>query len=367
MKRSKIFIIITMLLVIIIAGIGSRGEMVENLGIIVGVGIDVEKKGSDITYSVPFLLYSFEIKDKITTRVLTGKGRSIGETREARQLKSGRRLLIGLSKVFIFSQDVSVLGIKNILDVNHNNSEVNDRSLCIVCKGKAEDMLKYPVAGFQSSAEFIDGMVKNLQEYNFFPQQYTIMDLLVRAKTEGRNALLPYVEIKDNNIETTGLAIFKKDKMVAKADMSESKIINMLKEDNVKGILTLQNGSKYINCYTTAKNKTTCSKENGKYKFVINLNLKGNIISNELYDNIDIDPKVLKRFEEDMTNYVQRMSNEFINKSKCQYKTDVLDLGRIAAAKYGKGTGTDWDEAICNSDIEVDVKFAVEGEGRGDF
>jgi len=368
LKKSKIFIIITMLLVIIIAGIGAKGEMVEDLGIIVGVGNDVEKKGSDITYSVPFLLYSFETKDKITTRVLTGKGRSIGETRENRQLISGRRLLIGLSKVFIFSQDVSVLGIKNILDINHNNAEVNDRALCIVCKGKAEDMLKYPVAGFQSSADFIDGMVKSLQVYNFFPQQYTMMDLLVRAKTEGRNTLLPYVEIKDNTIETTGLAIFKKDKMVAKADMSETRIINMLKENNVKGILTLQNSSKYINCYMTAKNKTTCSKEeNGKYKFVINLNLSGNIISNELYDNIETDPQVMKRFEQDMTNYVQRMSNEFINKSKCQYKTDVLDLGRIAAAKYGKGTGTDWDEAICNSDIEVNVKFAVEGEGRGDF
>jgi len=368
LKKSKIFIIITMLLVIIIAGIGAKGEMVENLGIIVGVGNDVEKRGSDITYSVPFLLYSFETKDKITTRVLTGTGRSLGETRETRQLISGRRLLIGLSKVFIFSQDVSVLGIKNILDINHNNSEVNDRALCIVCKGKAEDMLKYPVAGFQSSADFIDGMVKSLQVYNFFPQQYTMMDLLVRAKTEGRNILLPYIEIKDNNIETTGLAIFKKDKMVAKADMSEARIINMLKENNVKGILTLQNSSKYINCYTTAKNKTTCSKEeDGKYKFVVNLTLNGNIISNELYDSVETDPQVMKRFEEDMTNYVQRMSNEFINKSKCQYKTDVLDLGRIAAAKYGKGTGTDWDEVICNSDIEVNVKFAVEGEGRGDF
>ena len=367
MNRSKIFIIITMLLVIIIAGIGSKAEMVENLGIVVGVGNDVEKKGSDITYSVPFLLYTFESKDKITTRVLTGKGRSIGETRETRQLISGKRLLIGLSKVFIFSQDVSEVGIKNILDVNHNNPDVNDRVLCIVCKGKAEDVLKYPVSGFQSSAEFIDGMVKNLQEYNFFPQQYTLMDLFVRAKTEGRNSLLPYVEIKDNNIETTGLAIFKKDKMVAKADMSETKIINMLKENNVKGMLTLQSGSKYIDCYTTAKNMITCSKEDGKYKFVINLNLIGNIVSNELYDNIETDPKVMKRFEDDMTNYVKKMSNGSINNIKSKYKTDVLDLGRIAAAKYGKGTGTDWDEVICNSDIMVNVKFAVEGEGRGDF
>ena len=358
---------ICIILIIIIAGIGSKGEMVENIGIIVGVGHDIQKKGSTVTYNLPLLVYAFEGKDKIITRVVSGAGINLGETREDRQLRSGRSISLGLVKVYIFSQDAAMLGLKNYLDILHNNPEVNDRALCVVCKGKAEDILKFPIQGFQSSADFINGMVKNLGENNFFPQQYSLTDLIVRVKAEGRNSVLPYVEIKDNTIETTGLAIFKKDKMVAKADMGETKIINMLKENGVKGILTLQNGSKYINCFTTAKNNITCSKVDGKYKFVINLNLKGDIISNELYNNIQSDPKVMKRFEEDMTNYVQKMSNEFINKSKCQYKTDVLDLGRIAAAKYGKGTGTNWDETICNSDIEVNVKFEVVNEGRGDF
>ena len=257
--------------------------------------------------------------------------------------------------------------MKNALDILHNNPDINDRAICVVCKGKANDILNYPIQGYQSSADFINSMVKNLQQYNFFSMQYSVTDLIVRAKAEGRNSLLPYIEIKDNNIEATGLAIFKKDKMVAKADMGETKIINMLKENNVKGMLTLQNGKKYINCYTTSKSMITCSKKDGKYKFVINLNLKGNIISNELYDNIETDPSVMKRFEDDMTNHVQKMGNEFINKSKCQYKTDVLDLGRIAAAKYGRGTGIDWDDTICNSDIDVNVKFEVISEGRGDF
>lgn len=367
MKKSKIFIIIAIALVIIIAGIGPRGEMVENLGIIVGSGADIEKKGSDITYNTSFSLYSFENKNIITTRMLMGNAKSMGETRENKQLKAGRTLTLGLTKVFIFSQDTALLGLRSHLDILQNNPDINDMAVCVVCKGKAVDILKYPVQGYQSSSEFINSMVKNLKEYNFFPQQYSVMDLNVRVDAEGRNALLPYIEIKDNNIETTGLAIFKKDKMVAKADMSETKIINMLKENNVKGMLTLQNGPKYINCYTTSKNVTTCSKHDGKYKFVIDLNLKGNIVSNELYDNIETDPNVMKRFKDDMTNYMQKTCNDLINKSNCQYKTDILDLGRIASSKYGIDTGTDWNEVICNSEIEVNVKFSVKAEGRGDF
>ena len=361
------FIIITIILIIIIAGIGSKGEMVENIAVVVGIGYDVEKEGSHVIYDIPFLAYTFEGKDKIMTRVVSGKSINLGETRETRQVKSGRSITLGLTKLFVFSQDTAQLGMKNALDILHNNPDINDRAICVVCKGKANDILKYPIQGYQSSADYIESMIKNLKQYNFFSMQYSITDLIVRAKAEGRNSLLPYIEIKDNNIETTGLAIFKKNKMVAKADMGETKIINMLKENNVKGMLTLQNGKKYINCYTTSKSMITCSKKDGKYKFVINLNLKGNIISNELYDNIETDPSVMKRFEDDMANHVQKMSNEFINKSKCQYKTDVLDLGRIAAAKYGRGTGIDWDDTICNSDIDVNVKFEVISEGRGDF
>ncbi|MBW9154072.1 Ger(x)C family spore germination C-terminal domain-containing protein [Clostridium estertheticum] len=57
----------------------------------------------------------------------------------------------------------------------------------------------------------------------------------------------------------------------------------------------------------------------------------------------------------------------FISKNKCQYKTDILDLGRIAVAKYGRSKGTDWDKVISNSDIKVNVKFTVDTQGRGSF
>jgi len=363
-EKHKICILITVTLIYILCFIGVKGELVENLQIPVGVGADIDSAN---TYKVPFLAYSFE-DDKITSRIYNGNSKSLGETRENRQLKSATKSMIGLTRVFVFSEHIAKFGLRNFLDICINNANINDRALCVICKGTSEDMLQYKVEGYPNSAEFIDGMVKNLQEFNFFSLQYTLIDLLVRVDTEGRNALLPIVEIKDSTIETTGLAIFKKDTMVGKADLKEARIINILKENNVKGILTLQKDSKkFINCYTVSKRKMKCDKINGKYKFIITLDLKGNIVSNELYDNINNDHTVLKKFEEDMKIDVEKMCNESINKIKCEYKTDVLDLGRIAASKYGKGTGTDWNKVICDSDIEVNVKFSVITEGRGDF
>jgi hypothetical protein len=49
---------------------------------------------------------------------------------------------------------------------------------------------------------------------------------------------------------------------------------------------------------------------------------------------------------------------------------DVFELGRVAAANFGRGTGTDWNEVICNVDltnIKVNVNVKVDNMVRGDY
>lgn len=104
-----------------------------------------------------------------------------------------------------------------------------------------------------------------------------------------------------------------------------------------------------------------------KYRYVIDLNIKGDIVSNELYTDFISDKKKLNAFEKEMKNHIEKMLNESINKIKCEYKVDILDLGRYAAAKYGRSTGTDWNKVFCDSEIKVNVKFSIDTEGRGDY
>ncbi len=122
-----------------------------------------------------------------------------------------------------------------------------------------------------------------------------------------------------------------------------------------------------ISCYATSKRKVKCYKEGNKYRFIINLDIEGELVSNGLYKDVTSDAKELKKYEEDMKNNLEKQCNDSINKIKYEYKVDVLDLGRNAVAKYGRGTGVDWNTIICDSDIKVNVKFKVNTEGRGDY
>ena len=68
-----------------------------------------------------------------------------------------------------------------------------------------------------------------------------------------------------------------------------------------------------------------------------------------------------------MSNKIEFMCNDFINRMKNQYKSDLLELGVVAAAKYGRNTNTDWDKVIRESEIKVNVNVNVDKFGRGDY
>ena len=62
--------------------------------------------------------------------------------------------------------------------------------------------------------------------------------------------------------------------------MKDTKIMNMLRENKVKGILTIQKDSeKYVNYEAESKRKITCKKIGDKYTFTIDLNLKEKLLT----------------------------------------------------------------------------------------
>lgn len=369
--NGKIFIYLIIVIIFLYAFIGPKGDLVENLEIPIAVGFDLKAKiGKDVSYSVPIASYLFESEKEADSEIIIGEANSLGETRESRQLEASKTFLLGLERIFLFSEKYAEYGIGTANDILLSNPEINDRAFVVVCREKSEDILNHKVRGYANSAEFIEGLIKNSKNFNFFaPHQGSLMDVFVRVDAEGRNTSLPYIELKDGNIELTGLAIFKGDKMILKAGIEEAKIINVLKENKVKGMLTIQDSSKnYINYYAESKRKVKCYKENDKLKFVIDLSLNGSIVSNTLYLNLTTDPKVLKEFTKDMEKNLKENYQNFINdKIKGEYKIDVLDLGRVAAAKYGRGKNIDWNKVVSESTIEVNVKVKVDTEGRGNY
>lgn len=370
LKMKKLIIIFLLIISIFIYSfLGSKGDLVENLNIPVAVGCDLKNSSEDsLAYEIPISAYLFDDEGNIMSDTFTGIDKNIGETREDRQLKSNKKFLLGVERVFLMSEGYSQFGIRTLLDILVNNPHVNEKPNMVVCEGSSEDILRLKIMGYPNSGEFIDGLIKYSREFNFFSEDYTIMDVLKKVDAEGYNLTLPYIQLINNNIEVTGLAIFKKDKMVAKTNIYEAKLINLLRENSVSGMLTIQETpEKYINYYGKSSRNVHCFKTDDKYKFVINISLNGPIVTNTLYKDLNSDLKVLETFTSDLEKQLNTNCNNYINTLKSKYDVDILNLGIVGAAKYGRQTGIDWNKVFYDADIEVKVKVKVDNQGRGTY
>ena len=281
MKKGNLIVLLLIFSIFMSFSSGVGMMPIENLAIPLAIGYDIEENNStDVSYKAYIDVYIFGDKNKTLHKIYLGKSPGIVEGRNDRQRKIDRRFTIGVEKVDVITEKYARFGIRNMIDVLFNNPLVNDTAYLVVSKTDIPSILEYKVPGYTSSADYIEGMIKNAYQYNFFPKNFKMLDVFMILDSEGRNLIFPFIEITKEGLKITGEALFKGDKMVALVDEKNMKILNILNKSNGYGILTIQKEpGKYIDYYAKAKRKVKCTKIDNKYKFSITLEFKGDIIS----------------------------------------------------------------------------------------
>lgn len=337
---------------------------------ITGVGYDVEKKSESMAeYILPISIDVYTANGVITNVTIEEKEKNIGEVIQKEQKKLNKKFVQGQERIILISEDYAKYGTKTMIEDRFRNAEVNDMAFVAVCEGKPEDYFKRKVTGYNSSADYIQGLIENSYAYDFFSENYKLIDMYVRIGAEGRTLVLPYVEITEEGIELTGLAIFKEDKMVEKVDLKKARILNLLKESYVKGLVSLQKSPKeYIDFEVkSGKRKVKSYKQEDKYSFTIDLNLIGTITNNEMYAEIAKDINKRKEFEKDVAKSIEKQCYNFLEIMQKEYKIDCIDLGREGASKFGRRKKIPWNKVVSEAEIRVNVKVKVATQGRGDY
>ena len=347
-----------------------KAENVEELNIIIGIGcgIDDINKAGEIKYSLPISVITYENDVKSGSVVYTGRGKTIPLTRSDRQLKMSKRYFLGTERVYILDENFAQFGINPLLNVLFNNPEINDKGYFVICEGSSESVLKYKIKGYDSSIEYIDEQLKNLSAYNFFGDEYTLRKTYAKVAIKGKKLVLPYMKIQADGIKVTGVGIFNSDKLIKVLDIQESRQLNILRGNKSKGIISIRkNINQYLDFDAKCTRKVECKKIDDRYEFIINLNLRGNVINNTLYDSLTTSKEVVKLVKDNIKNQTKEKCDRFIKKMQSEYKVDCLELSGYAMAKYGRDEKIDWDKVVANSKIDVKIEVEFENFGRGQF
>ena len=95
--------------------------------------------------------------------------------------------------------------------------------------------------------------------------------------------------------------------------------------------------------------------------------IRGKIVNNNYLSTSDFTPEQKLELEKKISDYIKTGIEDFIASMKTTYELDLLNLGNIAASKFGRNTVADWDEEILKSDIKVSVNFKITKLGIGNI
>lgn len=373
LSKNKILAISIIIIFGLLSVLSSKEiiKPIEELDTPNSIGWDIEGcSGGNVQYSIPINAYEYKDNRKSGVKVVTGTGINLSDTRIDRQRGSNKIFILGTERANIISEAAARNGINYIISVLFGNPFINDNHINMVCSGKAKEVMDFQSKAELSPGEYLEGLIENMQYYSFYSDNYNAIDVVARLKAEGRGICLPYINISNGKLLIDGMALFKADKMIGKIGIKDAMILNILREDSVRGALALTESSKEnIGFEAVSKRKVKCNKDKdtGKYQFTIDIGLKGTITANTMYDKLLEDPKVQDHFKMDMEKELEEKCTDFIGKMQKEYKTDFLELGRVAAAKYGRQKEKDWDKVVSDSEIKVNIKVKVILLNRGQY
>lgn len=363
MKRAK-----TICIFLIILNLTScYGKVpIENILIMVGIGYDLKKDGR-VQFSDSGELIMLKSNGEQQNIIFSGVGPTIYSTQNTIQVKMNRKFLLGLEKLYLISEERARFGISDLMEIITRDASRSETAHVAVCKQNSEEIfnLKTPQEEFAKSI-VIGEMIQFSSSANFFADVYRVKDLMFMYYQEGRTIAVPYIEIINNRIQITGLALFKKDKMVQKVGLDEARLINMIRNKGGYSYVSVLGESpvNYIDFYCKNNTKVKVSKNGDRLTYDLFVTLTGEINANSLVTYYERPNEQVDKIQNLIEKKVKKELENEILKIQKQYKFDCIDISKYAVAKFGRGKGYDKDEYFNNAEIKVHVKAKITSIGR---
>lgn len=372
-------IIISLFILFLLGGCYNYKEL-NDYALATGMAIDYENN----KYKVSFLISnspknSTESDTQFQTVVYSGKGKSIFEAVKNIGLISPKQLYIGHLSVVIVSEEAAKKGLYKSLEFLLTDAQSKKDFFVVLAKDtKAANILKIttPLADFPSQ-EIAD----NIESTDDLQASVTAVDfnkLLYQLINKGTNPVLNGIKIigsvkkgeKQSNLEKSSLnsyikidtlGLFKDDKFIDWTTKNESRGINIINNNITEMYINLKckDGNIVVN---TEHIKTEA---NINKKGIIDINVKGKGILNELTCNINIEDKnEIKKIEKKVNKKINKLIKEALVKAQ-ENKTDIFGFGMKYKQNYPKDYKIikDWDEYFSHSKYKVKTNITIEDTG----
>ncbi|MET3211399.1 UNVERIFIED_CONTAM: spore germination protein KC [Paenibacillus sp. PvR008] len=395
MKRKTAFLFLILTLVLLLTGCWDRRELNE-LAIAVGMGID--KHGDQFRVSVQ-VVDPGEVAAKkgagggAPATLYTVEADTVFEAIRKITTLSPRKMYFSHLRICVIGESIAREGMAKALDFLSRDHQLRTDFYIVVSKGvSAEDTLKIMTPLDPIPANDLFSSLESSQK-NWSPSMTVTLDELIAALTsEGMQPILTGLRIVGNTemgesksnvqkidppvrLQYSGLAVFKKDRLIGWLNEIESKGYNYIlgKVQSTVGFVDCPKGGKVALEIIRTQSAIKGSVNRGEPRININLRIEANVGEVECSD-LDLTKAstiydLQKKGEEKIAGFMESA----IRKAQKSYKVDIFGFGDAihrGNPKAWKSLKQNWDNehfAELPVNIKVDYKIRRLGTNGSSF
>lgn len=235
--------------------------------------------------------------------------------------------------VIVFSEELARKGLGNVMNSLANNNEIRPDAYVLVSSKKAVDVLeKVSNSGENFSSRFYEYIINSV-ETTGYSMVISFDHFLSKINNSKGDASAIYTYVNDDTIQNNGLAIFKDDYMVGKVTPLHSIVNSILENKLDSALITIPNpldSSSNIDLELSTQKLTHKEVKiinNTPYikcEMFLNANIR---TSGKTFDYTD--SKNIEKVEESASEYLEKISLDYLYLLSKEYNSDVLDFENI--------------------------------------
>jgi Ger(x)C family germination protein len=305
---------------------------------------------------------------KAKFRVEKTSGITIGANRGQKPYSFPGKYSPYLAGILVIGEDLSSMGLIKIFDPLVRGARFTSVQNLAVAEGRGESVINAPVEDYPTMGEFLRGLLRQSESRGFIPS--TTMHQFQIAQVPGKNPIIPLMKAQDHQAEIIGTAIFRKDTMIAKANINETRSLMMLRGIKSTGnipFIIKKDGDILDKGSVDLKNsrKVKVERKGDQISFQITINLAGNVVEHQFGNLFTKNKDLSKMIEDQIAADVKKDCEKFIRKMQEEYKVDCIDISKYALAKWEKELLDRVDmDFIENVTIQVNVKMKLVNVGE---
>lgn len=240
----KILIIIS-LLVLIISTFSSSYDVrgVEELSYVLAIGIDKsDNKTEPLTLTLQIVKPDLSERGgtKISTEIKTINCNSFNLGIAILNLENTYELNLSHCSVIVISEELAKLGFENFISTISNNIEIRPTCNILICKNSAQNFLETASKIDDVSAKFYNSFINSAKTTSYVTP-CNLSNFFANTTNDVKEPVAIYSYIKNNTLESLGLAVFKNYKMVGRLSGNDTLCYNILTNNFDRATIEIYN------------------------------------------------------------------------------------------------------------------------------